>query len=89
MVERISPIQSARPVAQVRVPSMRGQRFESGAPHVACRTRAAGNIVSGRERRGFGAAGTLAHQANPQDVGRRSLFQGGVAGAPTRRDGSG
>jgi len=61
-------------------PSIRGQRFESGAPQVACRTRAAGNIVSGRERRGFGVAGTQAHQAIPQDVGGRSLFRGELRG---------
>jgi hypothetical protein len=85
MIERISPIQSARPVAQVRVPSMRGKRFESGAPQVACLARAAGNIVSGREWRGFGVAGTLAHQAIPQDVGGEVSSGGRCGGTHPQR----
>ena len=51
-----------------------------GSSLTACRSRASGNIVFGRERQGFGESSWDPHQVIPQDVGGRSLFQGGVAG---------
>lgn len=62
----------------VRLPSNRGQRFERGAPQVACLARTGRKHSFPAGQGGVqGGSGPNAH-ANPQEVGGHRLFRGAL-----------